>query len=148
MTAPLVWARNQATAGAVTQHLQECADAFVPRLGTRVDIVDYAAKLVDHAERFEAWVGDVLVGFVAAYMNDPSRSVAFVSSVSVLRTHRGMGIASSLVMRCVDAARSQGFGSVELEVGANNLRAIGLYSKMGFQRQAGADETMRMHFDL
>ena len=101
-------------------------------LAARVDIDEYAEKIVRHAERFEAWSGEQLTGLVATYCNDPGRQAAFVTSVSVLPARQGEGIASRLLQACTESVRQTGFKAIELEVGAHNTAATRLYEKHGF----------------
>jgi putative acetyltransferase len=46
---------------------------------------------------------------------------------------RGKGIGKGLIMRCLDQARSLGFGSVYLESMDELRTAVGLYEHLGFQ---------------
>jgi hypothetical protein len=58
---------NNASEAQIAGHLSRCDADFVPSLSGRVDINDYAKKIVNKAMRFEAWSGGELVGLVAAY---------------------------------------------------------------------------------
>lgn len=129
-------------------HLRACDDAFLPPLSSRVDICDYAQKIADKAQRFEACVNDKLVGLVAVYVNTPDRGSAFITSVSVLPGCQGRGIASRLMEDCITHVRVLGFARLELEVGRNNAPAIALYGKHGFTalNQSGAMLKMVVDF--
>ena len=131
-TATTHWARNQATAAQLLLHLRTCDGSFQPPLSARLDIVAYAAKLADHAERFEAWRTGVLVGVVAVYCNQPGAGVAFVSNVSVVPDCAGQGIAAQLLAHCAEHAAQTGFRALRLEVGAGHQRARALYVRAGF----------------
>ena len=54
-------------------------------------------------------------------------------SITVLKDHWGQGIASALIERLIEFAKDVGYGSVFLDVRADNERAISLYSKFGFR---------------
>lgn len=56
--------------------------------------------------------------------------------MGVLAAYRGRGIGQQLLSACLDRARANGITRVELEVRADNLRAIKLYERMGFQQEA------------
>lgn len=147
MNVLIVGVKNHATVDEVALHLRQCDHAFVPPLESRVDITVYAEKLVRQAVRFEAWSSNDLVGLVATYFNNKSELIAFVSSVSVLPSHQGLGIASSLLAQCLECAKTSGFRCLELEVDGSNLNAINLYLKMGFLRQKAIGGGIRMqHF--
>ncbi|MBN9547263.1 MAG: GNAT family N-acetyltransferase [Alphaproteobacteria bacterium] len=138
---------NQASVAQIAEHLRSCDYAFVPPLSRRVSIDDYARRIIDRADRFEAWEGGELVGLVAAYCNDVKSRVAFITSVSVLFRWQGKGIASQLVSRCTDHANSLGFSRIELEVGQMNAGAIALYNKHGFVigKENGGASTMYLN---
>jgi hypothetical protein len=70
---------NQACVGEIARHLRACEKCFVDQLGLRVDIDDYAQKIVARAERFEARSEGKLVGLLAAYCNDPLQKRAFIT---------------------------------------------------------------------
>lgn len=130
--------RNSASVAFLLDHLQAADDGFSPRLSERVDLTAYAEKLIAHAERFEAWSGDRLVGLVAAYCNGkgvchpPTASPAFVSSVSVLPEWRGVGIARELMHRCITLAAQRRLQELNLEVNECATAALSLYYSLGF----------------
>ena len=137
-------ARNRATSIAVADHLRACDDSFVPALGTRVVIDEYASKIVARAERFEAWDSDRLVGLLAAYCNDPAHQTAFITSVSVLPPWLGQGIASRLLRACVEQVREGQFKHIDLEVDSRNSPAALLYQKHGFAVASARDHTLTL----
>ena len=53
--------------------------------------------------------------------------------ISVKKDFWGLGIGSALLEAGIDAAKKAGFSMLELEVNADNVRAIALYEKYGFQ---------------
>lgn len=145
MNSTIYFERNQATVDEIASHLRECASSFLPPLNQRVDIANYSKKLFDRAVCFEARHNGTLVGLVAAYLNDSTFSVAFVTSVSVLVKSQGEGIAFSLMMQCLAYAFSLGFKRVELEVDRGSAPAIGLYSKLGFLPVAINGDVIQMY---
>jgi ribosomal protein S18 acetylase RimI-like enzyme len=129
----VVYKRKTASQKEVYRHLQACDRDFIPPLSSRVDLHEYASKIVDKAISFEAWDGPVLVGMVNAYFNDLSSRVAFITNVSVLQSHTSIGIASALLEICLRHANMNGFATVKLEVSPANSPAFHLYSKAGFR---------------
>lgn len=123
---------NKASEAEIAEHLWLCNADFVPPLSGRVEINDYAKKIVSKAMRFEAWSGDKLVGLVAVYCNDLEKRIAYITNVSVLRESTGQGIAESLIKQCVERTKALGMHQVSLEVSSDNIPAIGLYEKGGF----------------
>lgn len=145
MSTPIIEiACNRADAACVAAHLRACDGSFVPSLSARVGLEAYAAKIAQFAERTEAWSGMELTGLVAAYANDPERRTAFITSVSVLPAWQGQGLASRLLLACIERVLGLGFEGIELEVDARNTEATKLYRKHGFVVQACHDQTHTM----
>lgn len=137
---------NQASVAEIIAHLLRADTSFEPSLSSRVDIHAYAQKLQDRAVRFEAWLGEELVGLVASYCNQSDKAKAFVTSVSILRQYQGQGIADRLMRQCIEHVRGIEFRQLELEVDQRSLTAVGLYQKLGFNtlRRDGTTLTMVM----
>jgi ribosomal protein S18 acetylase RimI-like enzyme len=146
--AAISYAVNRAGIAEIGAHLTHCDADFVPPLSGRVDIDAYAAKIVGHAERFEAWAGKALVGMVAAYCNDPSRHAGFVTSVSVAPERRGEGIAARLLEDCIQHARRARFTLIRLSVDRGNAPAIRLYERCGFSAGPAQGSDIPMILDL
>lgn len=142
------WTRNGADAAKVLRLLWLCDGDFTPPLSARVDIGDYAGRIVQLAQRIEAWDNDVLVGLVAIYCNAANREEAFVTNVSVAPDHRRRGIARRLVDDAVMCAREMGFARVALEVDTSATDALKLYEQTGFKRTGGDGKTSRLTTDL
>lgn len=53
--------------------------------------------------------------------------------ISVLKEQWGMGIGRALMEACIDCARRAGYAQLELEVVADNERAVSLYRRAGFE---------------
>ena len=123
---------NKASAAQIAEHLLSCDADFVPPLSARVDIGDYATKIVGNATRFEAWSGGTLVGFLAAYCNNQETRIAYITSVSVLNAWTAKGIAARLMDQCIEHAKSSGMQQITLEVAGDNTPAIRLYEERGF----------------
>ena len=132
MISDVKYLTNKASEADIAAHLSSCDTDFSPRLSERVEIADYAKKIVGTAMRFEAWSGKTLVGLVAAYCNDPEKGAAFVTNVSVFRAWRGQGIATRLVNQCVQHAKAVGMRQISLELASDNTAAVRLYEEIGF----------------
>jgi ribosomal protein S18 acetylase RimI-like enzyme len=138
MTAAIVFRRNHAGVNDIAGHLAACDTDFMPPLSQRVCIENYAAKLAQLAELFEAWSSEELAGLVAAYFNQPEKQTAFISNVSMLPHWRGAGISDQLLESCFCHARACAFAQVELRLASANKAALHLYERHGF-RQSGID---------
>ena len=52
--------------------------------------------------------------------------------ISVLKAYWGLGIGRALMEACIQCAKDAGYVQLELDVVADNTRAIGMYHKAGF----------------
>ena len=127
-----VYRTNTATERDVYSHLVECDGNFTPPLSSRVELRAYAKKIATKAVTFEAWEGDVLAGLVAAYFTDRTAGKGYITDVSIVSGCMGKGIAATLLDRCIAYAEKCGYTRIDLEVSADNDRAIRLYQKRGF----------------
>lgn len=136
-------------ADALLAHLRAADASFAPPLSSRVDLAAYADKLAAHARRVEAWQGDVLIGLIAMYANDPDQG-GFITNVSVLPGHQGQGIAGELLTRTLALATELGLPRLRLEVYADNRAALALYRRHGFSAEAPATAgpTLFLHREL
>jgi ribosomal protein S18 acetylase RimI-like enzyme/2-polyprenyl-3-methyl-5-hydroxy-6-metoxy-1,4-benzoquinol methylase len=145
MTAGVELRRDSADARVVESHLRACDPDFDPPLSQRVDIAEYARRLVAKAVRFEAWREGSLAGLVAAYANAGPGGPAFITNVSILPGLRGQGLAERLVRIALEHLSGLGYPRVELEVGRGGGAAIALYRKLGFRETGEAGSgTMTM----
>jgi ribosomal protein S18 acetylase RimI-like enzyme len=135
---------NVASVGELGEHLRRCDDGYVPKLSERVAIDDYARKIADRAVRFEAWIGDRLVGLVAAYLPTAKGGPLFITDVSVDPEQRGRHVASALLDECAAFARRHSVARVRLEVDRRNRPAMRLYAANAFTEVARGGETVTM----
>ncbi len=79
--------------------------------------------------------------------------------ISVDKAYWGLGIGRALMEACIECARDAGFVQMELDVAAENKKAITLYESVGFQeygrnpkgfrsRLSGWQELVLMRLDL
>jgi ribosomal protein S18 acetylase RimI-like enzyme len=64
--------------------------------------------------------------------------------MGVLSQNRFRGIGSRLLGACLEKAKQSGISRVELEVRADNTRAIRLYERFGFIREANLKHALRI----
>ena len=79
--------------------------------------------------------------------------------ISVDKAYWGLGIGRALTMACIECAKSAGYIQIELDVVADNKKAIALYESLGFteygrnpkgfrSRLTGWQEIVLMRLDL
>lgn len=142
------YSHNKAELLQIIEHLQACDNRFVPPLSTKVSIHQYSQKIVNHAIRFEAFLENQLVGFVACYLNDQKNHMGFITSVSVLGAYKGMGIAKKLIEMVLHYARENGFKIIYLEVNKLNVPAMTLYKNLGFVFTGEKPNLFEMSFKI
>jgi ribosomal protein S18 acetylase RimI-like enzyme len=79
------------------------------------------------------WEEDGAIIGVANIFRQGSTPRGYIANVAVLPEHRRKGIARKLTEACVDHARKRGDKTVTLDVIAENLPALQLYEKLGFE---------------
>lgn len=80
--------------------------------------------------RLKALDGDKMVGFIAADLRR-AQATAWIATLAVLPGYRRRGIASRLLERCEESIH---LPLIRLSVRENNLPAIQLYLKYGYQQ--------------
>ena len=99
------------------------------------------ARLLEEAERcgnqveLVAIVDGRIVGSAGVEAVGSRRKVAHRArfGISVLQEYWGMGIGRVLMESCIDCARRAGYAQLELDVVADNERAMSLYRRAGFE---------------
>jgi ribosomal protein S18 acetylase RimI-like enzyme len=144
----ILYTTGSSNESSVLLHLINCDDVFIPSLSSRVDVKSYATRIVEKAQRYEAWSNDELIGLVAVYCNSSDHLCAYITNVSVLPSFAGTGIASKLMQYCKDELSAIGFKSIELEVSCKNKIAIALYKKNGFNIVEKNSTVQKMKINL
>ena len=72
----------------------------------------------------------------------PSRAHRGTLGMGVVPAYRGRGVGLRLIQTTLARARVAGFVRVELDVHADNARAIALYEKVGFVREGVARDAV------
>ena len=139
---------NTATTANIASHLKNCEKSFLLDLETRVDINEYSKKIKENAVLFEAWVGGRLTGLLAAYFNRIEGKTAYITNVSVLEKYQKMGIASMLMMHCIEYGIAGNFEIIRLEVSANNINALRFYSKFDFQTTGHKNDYLVLELNI
>jgi ribosomal protein S18 acetylase RimI-like enzyme len=123
---------NQSDTVSLEAHLQRCDQLFMPTLSSRISLMAYAEKMKANAMLFECHVNDQLVGLVAMYANDPSKTCAHITNVSLELEYQRQGIAQTLLENAIAFARQHHFLRINLQVNPKNTQAMKLYLKFGF----------------
>jgi [ribosomal protein S18]-alanine N-acetyltransferase len=97
----------------------------------RDDFLDYLAE-----SEICIFLVAVASGVVAGYIiGFHKHNRAEVDSLAVKHSHRGRGVAATLMARLISLLRRRGFSILKLTVRLENTTAIALYRKLGFVRE-------------
>ena len=138
---------NKSTLYQIEKHLERCKDEFTPSLDTYVNLTQYSEKICLHADRFERFENNKLIGLIAIYDN-PEKSYGYITNVSVEGKYQGVGISSSLLKECINYFRNKGFCKINLQVYKTNKKAISFYKKNNFKVLNILDKIITMSIEL
>ena len=108
------------------------------------NIKKYLLKIDEFSVFEKYYIDNQLAGLVSFYCNNEGTKEAFITLVLVDHSYRGKGIAQKLIIKVIDIIKEQGFLKCALEVKADNLNAIKLYSKIGFSEKYRKDDIISM----
>lgn len=135
---------NSCSVRDIYSHLLECDQSFIPPLSKRVNILEYSQKLHSKATTIEIVQNEKLIGLIAAYLNKTDLKIGFISNISVLPSHKGLGYGKMMLKYCVQYMKSNGVLEVHLEVDSRNSAAIHLYKALNFYVTGQVDEKFLM----
>lgn len=86
--------------------------------------------------QYVALKGEVIIGWadIIPHKRESEKHVGTLG-MGIMQAYRGQGIGSRLLAAVIAAAWDYGMKRLELEVFANNLKAIQLYRKHGYQHE-------------
>jgi 2-polyprenyl-3-methyl-5-hydroxy-6-metoxy-1,4-benzoquinol methylase len=123
---------NNSTIEDIVYHLTNCSKLFVPELNTYVNILEYSNKIFNKSVRFEAYNDGNLIGLLALYINEESKST-FITNLSVDINHQKKGVSKKLLNNCKDFNFYKNYDFILLEVFKKNINAINFYKKNNFK---------------
>lgn len=115
-------------------------DVFIEPLHESVDFADYSNKLSQFAHFVLVHDQDVLIGFIAYYLNDEG-DFAYVSLTAVLPEWQHKGIGHLMFSSLYDYIFGK-YSFLNLEVMKTNVNARGFYKKEGFVMSEDRNEKL------
>ena len=108
---------------------------FEPTLVDMVDsLQEYCRKIHNKANVVEIKNKEnKQLGMIAFYANDKINKIGYITLVVVDKEYYGRGIGTRLMQYCEEYCAKCGMKKILLEVNKNNMKAINLYKKMGFE---------------
>ena len=138
-----IYCQNSLSEKVLSAFLEENFIQFHPSFSEFCVNTNYSHKLYVNATTFEVWHENVLVGLICGYLNFEQK-VMYIPYVCICKQYSGMGLASGLFDElfkyCVDNTLTR----ISLEVRENNISAISLYKKVGFQEICKKDDKLLM----
>ncbi|MDO4574087.1 MAG: pyridoxal-phosphate dependent enzyme [Planctomycetia bacterium] len=114
----------------LARYLTENSAEFAEPLADRVNILDYATKILQTGYVFAAVKGNEIIGVVCGYANDKRSYHAYESVLVTSRSARGTGVAKILFEHQLDYCRQQGMKVLLFSTNRQNLAAVAFYKKM------------------
>ncbi len=116
----------------VARFLEKESDQFPIPLADKVDIPEYAEKMLKLGKVLVATAAGEVAGVAGGYANDSVGGRAYLSVIVVDSERRGTGVSGDLLERFEEAARFEGMLFCSLETHETNARALAFYRKRGY----------------
>lgn len=122
------------------EYLYKVDKTFPVSLSQKVNLEEYARKLLEKATLcFEIWDKE-LVGLVAGYTDNMVNGIAYIALVGVVEKAQHKGIASKLIKQFCYECNKKKIDKVHLYTDSSNDVAINMYKKLGFETYVVHDE--------
>ena len=117
----------------VTNFLIEVNFDFPVPLSNKVDISEYAKKIINNATIIAAIdKTNSIIGLVCGYTNNLIEKTSYISLVGVKKEYRKCGIAKLLLKTYLAFCNKKGIALVHLYTDKSNVPAIKMYNDLGF----------------
>jgi len=113
------------------EFLRTVDEDFPTPLSARVNLTEYAEKLIRNAFVSVSIRNNKIIGCVAIYCNDTDNLFAYIPLVAVTKTFRGHHISKALMQCAITFAKDNGFKTIGLHT--ENTIALNLYISLGFK---------------
>lgn len=122
------------------EFLQQVDTLFPIPLSTKHDLGEFAKKLCDKATMCTAIEDGNIVALLAGYTDNVENNLGYISIVATLPQAQGKGYGTSLIREFIDIARTKGLRAVHLYAVRENIPAMRMYNKLGFEDYVLDDE--------
>ncbi len=116
----------------IFEFLKEIDSDFPTPLSHKVDLAEYAKKLVEKATLCIIEENNQIVSLVVGYTKNTDNGIGYISVVGTLRRFRGKGCGARLMKEFIEKCRQNNLLGVHLYTAQENFSAIRLYKKLGF----------------
>ena len=117
-------------------YLSAVSDDFNPAADAMLGIQDYVNKLASLGRTIAVVAnsldGEMVMGILAGYFNNPSQGFSYISAFHVRISFRRMHIGRLLMDKAVEISREAGFHELRLKVNKDNDSGLSFYKRYGF----------------
>ena len=124
----------------VESFLREVDEEFPIPLSSKVDISALAKKYIEKATLCCRFKDERIIAMVAGYLDNTKDQMGYISLVATTADARRKGYSSTLLAEFLELARSKGLKAVHVYTHKTNMRAVGMYRKVGFEEYFPAEE--------
>lgn len=135
---------NPMSRSELVEALKTLGDLLPDPLSERVNIPEYAEKLLKFADIIYAKHEDRVIGIMAVYANDMQTKIAHFPLLFVANQYQHKGVGKVLILQAIALAKSRNMGSVWAYVHKDNDRAINFVYKLGFQFDSFRDPKIKI----
>ena len=115
----------------LNDYLHQVDNDFAIPISHKVDITEYASRLLSAGHVAAVEDAGVCVSVVGFYCNDEQSRTAYLSFLSTLKAVRGRGCAKLLVNEAIKVSRQAGM--LKICCDSVNHGAVSLYKSVGFK---------------
>ena len=112
--------------------LKEIDNQLPTSLSNRVNLLEYAKKIVDNAVSLAIKENNKIISCAIFYCNDTDKKAAYLTLLGTLIGNEGKGYASALLNATEKRCMLAGMKKIYLDTDIKNNKAIALYSKRGY----------------
>ena len=116
----------------VETFLREVDAEFPIPLSTKVRIPELATKYYERATLCCRFQDDRIIAMVAGYLDNTENQMGYISLVASAPNARRKGYSSALLVEFLELAKYKGLKAVHVYTHKTNMRAVGMYRKVGF----------------
>lgn len=124
----------------VESFLRDVDNEFPIPLSSKVNISNLAEKYSEKATLCCRFRDEKIIAMVAGYTEHTKDRMGYISLVATTADARRKGYSSALLEEFLEIARNKGLQAVHVYTHRTNLRAIGMYQKVGFVDYCPVDE--------
>lgn len=117
----------------IYQLLMKVDSDFNPPLSLSLDLDEYSKKIASKAILFTRFNDKTLIALCAIYATDNEYLQAYLTLLAVDPAFRGRGVAKKLISEMEAYVLDAGFKYVKLEVYKNNVSALSMYRRFGYE---------------